>query len=139
MMLPILISVSLAPGSYFFCAAAALSVSANATKAVKATNFLGPTDIVSLPVDVLFYAKCRKSRRRMQASACSVEASQLQTDGGMTAGWIGVIDGGTRLQTVGAQSGGRSIELLHSGWTSPSTHRQMQDASARVTRIMRNT
>src|ERR1700737_108327 len=76
MMLPILISVSLAPGSYFFCAADTLAVSANATNAVKATSFFGPTDIVSLPVDVLFCAKCRKSGRSMQASACCAQGKQ---------------------------------------------------------------
>src|ERR1700730_15116275 len=76
MMLPILISVSLAPGSYFFCAAAAVAVSANATNAVKATSFFGATDIVSLPVDVLFCAKCRKSGRSMQASACCAPGKQ---------------------------------------------------------------
>jgi hypothetical protein len=49
MMLPILISVSLAPGSYFFCADAAVAARATAANAVKAMNFLGRTDIVFSP------------------------------------------------------------------------------------------
>src|ERR1700756_309817 len=50
--------------------------------------------------------------------------------GGTIGVWIGVIEGGTRPQTAGAQSGGKSMELSHKGWTSPSTQRQTQDASA---------
>jgi hypothetical protein len=37
--------------------------------------------------------------------------------GGMPGAWIGAIEGGTMPQIVGAQIGGRSMELLHSGST----------------------
>src|SRR3981081_691357 len=50
MMLPILISVSLAPGSYFFCALAAVAVMAMAAAHTpSAMNLLVSAAIVSLP------------------------------------------------------------------------------------------
>jgi hypothetical protein len=51
--------------------------------------------------------------------------------GGIVGGLIGAIDGPAIGQMRGGQTGGISIELLHSGRISPSTHSHVQDASAR--------
>jgi hypothetical protein len=45
-MLPILISVSLAPESYFFCALAVVAISAAAANAATAAKWFGRTGIV---------------------------------------------------------------------------------------------
>jgi hypothetical protein len=52
--------------------------------------------------------------------------------GGMVGGLIGAIDGPAIAQMRGGQIGGMSIELLHSGCMSPSTHWHVQEASARA-------
>ena len=52
--------------------------------------------------------------------------------GGMVGGLIGAIDGPAIGQMRGGQIGGMSIELLHSGCISPSTHWHVQEASARA-------
>src|SRR4051812_35251881 len=52
MMLPILISVSLAPGSYFFSALAVVTTAATAN-AVRATEYLIPTGMIFSPL--MFY------------------------------------------------------------------------------------
>jgi hypothetical protein len=58
-MLPILISVSLAPGSYFFWAFAAVIDSATAAAhAATPIRHLLKANIVSLPFDDLFSAHC---------------------------------------------------------------------------------
>src|SRR5438876_7951524 len=54
MMLPILISVSLAPGSYFFCAWAVVATMAATASAVMATSFCMRTGIVFSP----FFQSC---------------------------------------------------------------------------------
>jgi hypothetical protein len=51
--------------------------------------------------------------------------------GGIVGGLIGAIDGPAIGQMRGGQIGGISSELLHSGCISPSTHSQVQAASAR--------
>jgi hypothetical protein len=52
-MLPILISVSVAPVSYFFCASAPLVVAASKTSAVEAiANLVAITDITFLPLSI---------------------------------------------------------------------------------------
>lgn len=40
------------------------------------------------------------------------------------------MDGGAMPHAAGAQIGGRSMELEHSGWTEPFTHRHTQSAIA---------
>jgi hypothetical protein len=50
--------------------------------------------------------------------------------GGIVGGLTGAIDGPAIGQMRGGQIGGISIELLHSGCISPSTHSHVQDASA---------
>ena len=52
--------------------------------------------------------------------------------GGTVGGLIGAIDGPAIGQMLGGHIGGRSIEVLHSGCISPSTHWQVQPASARA-------
>src|SRR2546428_509741 len=54
MILPILISVSLAPGSYFFCAWAVVATMAATASAVMATSFCMRTGIVFSP----FFQSC---------------------------------------------------------------------------------
>src|ERR1700738_4467745 len=56
MILPILISVSLAPGSYFFCASAGLAIAAAIAKSVKAVKWRVRTGIIPLPLGQLFFA-----------------------------------------------------------------------------------
>jgi hypothetical protein len=68
MTLPILISVSLAPGSYFFCAFAALAVIAAHT--ATATKLLVRAGIVFSRLHLILI-KCRKSRAGLQAPAYS--------------------------------------------------------------------
>jgi hypothetical protein len=53
--LPILISVSLAPGSYFFCADAAVAaIAAAAANTARVTSFLGRAGIVFSHVAIYF-------------------------------------------------------------------------------------
>jgi hypothetical protein len=52
--------------------------------------------------------------------------------GGTVGGLIGAIEGVAIGQTRGGQIGAMSSELPHSGCISPSTHWQVQDASARA-------
>jgi hypothetical protein len=52
--------------------------------------------------------------------------------GGIVGGLIGAMEGPAIGQMRGGQIGGISIELLHSGCMSPSTHWHVQDASARA-------
>jgi hypothetical protein len=52
--------------------------------------------------------------------------------GGTLGGLIGAIEGVAIGQVRGGQIGGMSSELPHSGCISPSTHWQVQDASARA-------
>jgi hypothetical protein len=54
--------------------------------------------------------------------------------GGNCAGCIGAMEGGVGMQVIIGQIGGKSIELLHSGCTSPSTQRQTHDACALAVR-----
>src|SRR5579872_7280037 len=61
MMLPILISVSLAPGSYFFSALAAVAVMAVASAAI-ATRLRIPAGIV-LSLDDLFWSSVARGAR----------------------------------------------------------------------------
>jgi hypothetical protein len=70
MMLPILISVSLAPGSYFFCADAGAAASAPAVKVAKATTATKRprrSGIVLSLFDVLLLVECRKALVGLQA------------------------------------------------------------------------
>src|SRR5712664_4470763 len=55
MMLPTLISVSLAPGSYFFCADAAVAAMAAAVSTARATKFLTRAGIVFSPLAIYFH------------------------------------------------------------------------------------
>src|SRR5450759_3642319 len=71
MMLPILISVSLAPVSYFFCAFAAVAVHAAAANTARATKLLVQAGIVLSPWQFIL-RKSRKSGGRLQASVYSV-------------------------------------------------------------------
>src|SRR5258705_9752772 len=80
MMLPILISVSLAPGSYFFCALAAVAVIAATANAARTTSLCIRTGMVSPPLDILFWpgfidglcsTKSGKSRHDPQAGTYS--------------------------------------------------------------------
>ena len=52
--------------------------------------------------------------------------------GGIVGGRIGAIEGAAIGQMRGGQIGGMSSALPHSGCTSPSTHWQAQEASARA-------
>src|SRR5262245_34324738 len=54
MMLPILISVSLAPGSYFFCAFAGTAMAATETSDTRATRLVRRSILSSR----LFFSKC---------------------------------------------------------------------------------
>src|SRR5690242_6151380 len=84
MMLPILISVSLAPGSYFFCALAAVTVIAAAVaNTAMAIRLLMRAGIASLPLWRFFCRKCRKSGVHWQASLIPLDEtafSQLPGD-----------------------------------------------------------
>src|ERR1700687_1889550 len=71
MILPILISVSLAPGSYFFCALAADAAIAAAANTARATRLLARTGIV-LSLWRLILTECRKPGACWQASPYSV-------------------------------------------------------------------
>src|SRR5450759_4778700 len=64
MILPILISVSLAPGSYFFCALAAVAIIA-AANAAMATKLRIPAGIVLSPWRFILF-KCRKRARGLR-------------------------------------------------------------------------
>src|SRR5215468_4559521 len=57
MMLPILISVSLAPGSYFFCAFADVAIAAADTSDTKAKRLVRRSSMLS---SRLFFAECGK-------------------------------------------------------------------------------
>src|ERR1700730_235759 len=64
MILPIFISVSLAPGSYFFCALAAVKVIAATTaKAVRPIKLLVRAGIVSLPLGSFSFAQVSQVAR----------------------------------------------------------------------------
>jgi hypothetical protein len=64
-----------------------------------------------------------------QMSACRHDDVPI---GGIVGGLIGAIDGAAIGQMRDGQIGGISIELLHSGCISPSTHWHVQDASTRA-------
>jgi hypothetical protein len=64
MILPIFISVSLAPGSYFFCALAAVTVIAATTaKVVRPIKLLVRAGIVSLPLGSFSFAQVSQVAR----------------------------------------------------------------------------
>src|SRR3954462_14243151 len=66
MMLPILISVSLAPGSYFFCALAGVAVMAMAAAhPARAMTLLVTRIIVSLPLGVGFLPEVSQATRAL--------------------------------------------------------------------------
>src|SRR5262245_24932840 len=67
MMLPILISVSLAPGSYFFCALAGTAMAAAETSDTRATRLVQRSILSSC----LFFGECGKPRSGWQEQAYS--------------------------------------------------------------------
>src|SRR6187402_1503020 len=74
MMLPILISVSLAPGSYFFCALAEVATAAATANAVRARKLGTRTGIVFSRLFVLPH--CRKPSAGWQAAAYSARSNR---------------------------------------------------------------
>jgi hypothetical protein len=77
MMLPILTSVSLAPGSYFFWALADVAISAAAAKVATAAKCRGRASIVFSPFVVLFCGKFRKSRLHWQGPRYSARRNSI--------------------------------------------------------------
>ena len=80
---------------------------------------------------MLYWHTCchRQFPNASQMRACRHDDVPI---GGILSGLIGAIDGAAIGQIRGGQIGGISIELLHSGCISPSTHWHLQDASART-------
>src|SRR5438552_18529849 len=73
MMLPILISVSLAPGSYFFCAFAVVAIAATETSDTRATRLV----LRSMLSSRLFFAECGKPRAGWQGRPYSARRNEL--------------------------------------------------------------
>src|SRR5439155_6659994 len=89
MMLPILISVSLAPGSYFFCARTPLEVAASIPSAVETTASFFIVDIsVSLPFHLLNPTVRPLERSSFDSVVISIspEASQQKAPAAKAAG-----------------------------------------------------
>src|ERR1700686_864272 len=68
MMLPILISVSLAPESYFFCALAVVAISAAAANAATAAKWFGRTGIVLSRFFVICLEQVSQAARRLASA-----------------------------------------------------------------------